>query len=148
MMEHGSKNPGPLLAGLVLLTLGGLWAFLPLLECPVDKYLVHTDLRCPRCDGRGRITLLNRMRYGPPSAPPWEGMKISWIEGTGFSRTNFRSALDLVDIFGGVPIHNPKRVAAAKTLLDTGNYEKVAVVVEVSSEIPLGARVRVSVVER
>ena len=137
---------GFLLAGLVLLALGGVWIFLPVLTCPLEPYLSYTDLRCPRCDGRGRITLFNRMRNGAQAVPPWEGVKVGWIEGSGFDRTNFRSALDLADIFSGVPISNQKRIAAAKTLLDTGRYDKVSVVVERSSSF--GAKVTVSVVER
>src|SRR6185503_11108302 len=137
-----------LLIGVVVLTLGGLWAFLPLLQCPLDPYLVYTDIPCPRCNGRGRITIFNRMRHGPQAAAKWEGMKICWIEGTGFIKTNFRHALDLADIFGGVPTNNKKRIAAAQALMDTGRYDKVTVVVEFSPYIGGGASVRVSVIER
>jgi hypothetical protein len=149
-METGSKHSNAasfLLAGLVLLTLGGLWAFLPVLQCPLDPYLAYTDLPCPRCKGRGRITLFSRMRLEPQTAPAWESMKVNWIEGTGFDKTNFRSALDLADIFGGLPMSNQKRVAAAQTLLDTGRYDKVRVIID-ENRFPPGARVRVEVVER
>jgi hypothetical protein len=139
---------GFLLAVPVLLTLGGIGAFLPLIQCPLDPYLVYTDLPCPRCDGRGRITFLNRMRHGPQAAPPWEGMKIGWIEGSGFTRTNFRAALDLADIFGGVPTDNQKRIAAAETLLGTGQYDKVTVVMGKSPHVPGRASVTISVIER
>ena len=136
-----------LLAVLVLLTLGGMWAFLPVLQCPLDPYFAFTDVPCPRCNGRGRITLYSRMRLGPRTAPAWESMRVNWIEGTGFDKTNFRSALDLGDIFGGLPMSNQKRVAAAQTLLDTGRYDKVKIIVD-ENNFPPGARVRVEVVER
>ena len=138
-----------LLVGLIVLCTAGIIGFLPLLNCPLDRFLEYTDVWCPLCAGRTRITLVQRWKCGStPDAAKWEGMKLDWIEGKGFKKTKFRQALDYAGIFGGLPFTNQQRVNAAKALLATGCYTKVVVRAEASSSSPGTVRLDFIVLER
>jgi hypothetical protein len=77
----------------------------------------------------------------------WEGKKVNWIEGSGFDKTNFRRALDLANIFGGLPFTNQMRISAAEILMATGCYEKVSTIAE-GDQSRGGVRITIKVVER
>jgi hypothetical protein len=134
-----------LILGIALAAVAGVVAFLPVLPCDLGFFLEYTEYTCPYCQGRNRLTLLQRWRFGPRASLPWEGETLSWIEGSGFQKTNFREALDLAGLFGGLPFTNEKRIAAAKALIATGLYRKVSVV---GHSWEGGARVDVNVEER
>lgn len=142
--SHGTTF---LIVAVVLIVGIGVVGFLPLLDCPLDPYCVYSGITCPRCKGRGRITLFKRWRAGGKPQVLWEGKKLDWIEGYGFQQTTFRLALDHADVFGGLPFTNEKRIAAAKALMATGYYESVCLVGS-SRSSGATAGVSITVVER
>ena len=137
-----------LLLGLIVLAAGGTIAFLPVVECSLDPYLVYTNVQCPFCHGRGRRALLDRWRFGPSLQPHWEHRTIEGILGVGFVDSNYQRSLSLAGIRTGETITNASRIASAQALLATGYYTSVSVLVEPYPSNPARNLVTVSVVER
>ena len=137
-----------LLLGLIGLAAGGIIAFLPVVECSLDPYLVYTNLQCPFCQGRGRRTLLDRWRLGPVLQPRWEHRTIEAVVGVGFVESDFQRSLSLAGIRTGETITNASRIASAQALLATGDYTSVSVLVEPYPSTPARNRVTISVAER
>jgi len=142
--SHGTTF---LIVAVILVVTVGVVGFLPILDCPIHSYYEYNGPPCERGNGRGRITLFNRWYVGGKPPVVWEGKKLNWIEGHGFERTTFRLALDHADLFGGLPLSNEKRIAAAKALMATGYYDSIIVRAD-SRDGGASAGVTITVVER
>lgn len=123
--EKRSGTRSVLLIGFVLLVLGALVGFVPIVVCPLNSLLVYTPHQCPLCRDRGRITLPDwwRNKGFPKSA--WEGMEIGAIETSGFIKVNISRALGMIPLRKGMLYTNQGRIDSAQGLWDTGWFGKV-----------------------